>query len=100
MPAGQGDLLLDEVVVVQQPGFRLHDGLPAGCRGGDYLVGLRKNAFILVQAREQPALARTPGDTMGARQGHGIVLQLFAAEEFRAQQAQILVIVHRVRLSR
>ena len=89
MPAGQGDLLLDEIEVVEQPGLCRHDPLSRGGGRGDHLVGLEKDALVLVQPGEQPVFPGPPIDAVAARQRDGVVLQLIAAEEFRAQQSHI-----------
>ena len=96
VPAGQGDLLLDEIVVVEQPRFRRHDPLSRGGRRGDHLIGLEKDPLVLVQAGEQPVLSGLPVHAVRARQRDGVVLQLIAAEEFRAQESHIRVVAQRV----
>ena len=96
VPAGQGDLLLDEIVVVQQPRFRGHDPLARGGGRGDHLVGLEKDPLVLVQPGQQPVFSGPPVDAMRARQRDGMVLQLIAAEEFRAQQSHVGVVAQRV----
>ena len=98
VPAGQSDLLLDEIVVVEQPGFCRHDPLPGGGGSGDHLVGLEKDPLVLVQAGEQLVLSGPPVDAVCPRQRDGVVLQLVAAEEFRAQQSHIRAVAQKVQL--
>ncbi len=67
--------------------------------GGDHLIGVQKDALVLVQTGEQPVFARAAIHPVDLSQDDGMLLQLFAAEEFGAQQTLILVVMTRVRLT-
>ncbi len=82
VPAGQGDLLLDEVVIVEQPGFRRHDPPARGRRRSDRPIGLEQDPLVAIQGGEQPVSSGAPVNAVRARQGDGAVFQLVAAQKF------------------
>ncbi len=69
---------------------------PGGRSRGNYLVGLEKDPLVLIQPGEQPVFSGPPVNAMRARQRDGVVLQLIAAEELRAQQSHVGVVAQRV----
>ena len=80
------DLLLDQVVVVQQPFARGRDPQAPGLGCRHEVVGLDQDLFVLGQSRQQPVLAVPRVEAMLVCQRPGVPLQLLAAEQLRPQR--------------
>ncbi|OQB82729.1 MAG: hypothetical protein BWX88_03760 [Planctomycetes bacterium ADurb.Bin126] len=80
--AGDADLLLDEVVVVEQPFGRGGHLAPLADRLGDRLVRADDDLLVGVQAVQQPLRARTNVHRVLHRQRPQVRLQLPRAEQF------------------
>jgi hypothetical protein len=96
MPARQRDLLFDQIEIVEQPGLRRNDALSRRRGGGDDVVGRQQNARIVRQPQQQPVRPRARVDSMLPRQRRRVTLQLLDAEQLRAQQLGVAVVMQRV----
>jgi hypothetical protein len=93
--ACQGDLLLDEVEVIEQPCFRGHDPLFRLRSGRDDVIGVEQYAFIVREPAQQLVGPRTWIDPLLAREGGGVTLELLDAEQLRAQQIRVALLATR-----
>ena len=91
--------MFDEIVIVEQPCFCRHDPLSGGRCRCHHPVGLDEDALVLGQTGEQPVLSGAPVHAVEARQGDGVVLELVAAQQFRAQQSLIRDVAQKIWLS-
>ncbi len=84
MPPGRSDLLLDEVVVVEQPLRRGGDSPPALERFGDRRIGLCEHVLVGRETGEQSiALATRGTDLVQTGQHPSVLFELTDAEELR-----------------
>ncbi|MFO7551031.1 MAG: hypothetical protein R6W80_06470 [Haliea sp.] len=83
------NLLLDQIEIVEQPGFGRYDPLArrTGCR--DDIIGREQNARIVRQPRQQSVRAWMRVDSILARQADRVTLQLLNTEQLRTQQIGI-----------
>ena len=86
--ADLADLLLDEVVVVEQPLGGRRDGAPFADRVGDGAIGGEQHARVVAEARPRASgRAIGPrGDALGRGQALGVLLEPLDAEELRADR--------------
>jgi len=84
--AGQPDLILNQIEIVQQPLCRRRDAPIAGHRGGDQVIGLDENAFVVVQARNQMVAAASFRHLVQHREAGGMARQLVDAEQLGPQR--------------
>ena len=83
------NLLLDQIEIVEQPGFGRYDPLArrSGCR--DNIIGCKQNARIVRQPRQQSVGARMRVDSILSCQGDRVTLELLNTEQLRTQQIGI-----------
>ena len=83
------NLLLDQIEIVEQPGFGRYDPLARrrGCR--DDIVGRKQNPCVVRQPRQQSVRARVRVDSIPTCQGDRVTLQLLNTEQLRTQQIGI-----------
>src|SRR5450631_1698918 len=87
MPPGRSDLLLDEVVIVEQPLGRGCDSPPALERFGDRRIALREYILVGRETGEQSITLATSGtDHVQAGQHPRVLFELANAEELRPQR--------------
>jgi len=70
--------------------------LPLRRGGGHDVVRRKQNARIVRQPRQQPVQPRARVDSMLPRQLRRVTLQLLDAEQLRAQQLGVAVVMQRV----
>jgi hypothetical protein len=99
-PAHQTDLLLDEIIIVEQPGLCRRD--PLSCPGCDChdVIGRQQHARIVRQPWQQPVRPPARIDPMLTSQHYRVTLQLLDAEQLRAQQLGIPVVTQRLARAR
>ena len=85
------DLLFDKVKVIQQPFTRQCNATTVGLRAGHQIVRLDDDAFIILQPQQQAIRPVLRVDLMTFRQRDGMPLQLFPAEQLRAQRRLVCV---------
>ena len=79
------DLLLDEVIVVEQPFGGGGDRAALVDRAGDGAIRAEQSRFVLLQAGgERPPVRRSRGDGLGHRETLGMLLETLDAEELLA----------------
>jgi hypothetical protein len=85
--ADLADLLLDEVIVVEQPlgGRRDRPALPD--RAGDGAIGVEQDRFVLLHPHgERPPAPRARGDRLRRCEALGMLLETLDAEELLADR--------------
>ena len=95
MPPRLGNLLLDQIKVVEQPGFCRHDPMPRG-GGSDHVIGRQQHPGIVGQLWQQAVRSRLRIDAMLTSQRHAMTLQLLKAEQLRTQQLRLPVVAQRI----
>lgn len=85
MPTCQTDLLLDEIVIVEQPDFCRSNPLSRPGCGCHDVIRRQQNTRIVRQPGQQPVRPRTRIDAMLSSQRYRVALQLLDAEQLRAQ---------------
>ncbi len=84
------DLRLDEMIVVEQPFRRRHDGAAVLRFDGGRAVGGEKNGRVVVEPRPQRRHpARPGGGRLGRGKGLGVLLQPLQTEELRADGSSV-----------
>ncbi len=95
MTADERDLLFNQIIVVEQPGFGRDHRLAQSHGAGDHVVGLVQNARIVRQAGQQLVGPRLRIDLMLACQNNGVAGHLVDAEQGGTQQLGIPVVTQR-----
>ena len=96
VPAREGDLLLDEIVVVEQPGCRRSDPLLRGDRCRHHRNTPRQGLVRCRPASGAVVPAGAPVDGVAARQRPRVTFQLVDAEKLSVQQPRLRVGARRV----
>jgi hypothetical protein len=90
MPAGDADLLFDQVEIVQQPFACGRDASSMTGRGGQSFAGVDEYGFVVAQPGQQQVAALIRAQPMLAGEHLAVPLHLVGAEQFRAQGRLLL----------
>jgi hypothetical protein len=83
--ANFADLLLDEVVVVEQPLGGRCDGTTLADRVCDGAIGFEQNRLVVLHSSGERSPGHRPqGDGLGRREALGMLLETLETEELRA----------------